>query len=65
MKTIEKWNDNNIQFPRLLHEVDAILRKQDRQNLAKAMGLEVSDIQELFDRANNAFEQIKKDLFTK
>lgn len=52
------WNDNEIQFPRLLAEINAT-QELDLDILAESMDLSVDEVKELFERANNKFEDIK------
>lgn len=58
-----KWDDNRIQFPRLLAEIAAAIEftpEQD-QALCEAMDLEMNEVAELFDRAQAEWDQIKAD----
>ncbi len=54
------WNDNSIQFPRLLSEICACQDDLDISGLADSMDLEVEDIIELLDRSQSEWEKIKK-----
>lgn len=54
-----KWNDNTIQFPRLLCEINAT-QTLDFHLLAAEMDLSIEEVIELFDRADFAWEQIKR-----
>lgn len=58
----EKWNDNNIQFTRLLAEIHATQNDLDLRALAVSMDLSVDEILQLFQRAEIAWEEIKKSL---
>ena len=55
------WDDNSIQFPRLLAEIYAT---QDLKMaaLCESMDLEVGDIVEIFERALIDWERIKDEL---
>lgn len=53
-----KWNDNAIQFPRLLAEIMAT-QEIDLATLAESMDLSIDDVNELFDRADQAWESAK------
>lgn len=54
----QNWNDNSIQFPRLLAEISAVgLTPGQFEELAVAMDLSVEQIDELFERAECAFRQ--------
>lgn len=53
------WQDNALQFPRLLAEIMANC-DLDMVALAEAMDLSVEQLSELFDRADQAWENIKK-----
>ena len=52
------WENNAIQFPRLLCEIMAT-QQLDCSALAESMDLEVDAIKELFERANEAWESAK------
>lgn len=54
------WNNDAIQFPRLLCEIIATQDNLDIQALAESMDLTVDQVDELFDRANTAWESIKQ-----
>jgi len=57
-----KWEDNSIQFPRLLAEILATQENLDYEALSESMGLEQARIDELFDRADAEWERIKEAL---
>jgi hypothetical protein len=63
MQANPKWEDNSIQFPRLLSEICATVdfTKEQMDELCESMDLEISDIDELFDRANDEWERIKSE----
>ncbi len=55
---MNRWNNNDVQFPRLLCEIMA----NEEINLARiaaSMDLSVDEVSELFDRANSVWEQAK------
>jgi hypothetical protein len=58
-----KWLDNSIQFPRLLAEINANVDMSvgDMVALCESMDLNPLDINELFDRADEEWERIKKE----
>ncbi len=58
----EKWNDDSIQFARLLAEINATQNDLDLRALAESMDLSIDEINELFDRADIAWEKVKKSL---
>lgn len=53
------WHDNLIQFARLLCEIRATQDTLDDLVLAASMDLELSDIDELFERAHEVWELAK------
>jgi len=55
----EKWNDNLVQFARLLCEVVAIQEDLDIAGLAESMDLTQEDVLVLLDRANTEWERAK------
>lgn len=58
---MSKWQDNSIQFPRLLAEIIAVgLSEEQWDGLLDAMDLESDDLSELFDRAQEEWERIKE-----
>jgi hypothetical protein len=48
-----------IQFPRLIAEINAT-QMLDMKALCESMDLEPSDVDELFDRAEEEWERVKK-----
>ena len=55
------WDDNLIQFARLLCEISAN-QALDLHVLAYEMELELADVIDLFDRANDVWETAKGNL---
>lgn len=55
------WDRDDIQFPRLLAEIQANIDLTQEQwyTLCSSMDLETDDLAELFDRAQLAWEKIK------
>lgn len=53
------WDNNAIQFPRLLAEIMATQEKLDMPALAESMDISIDELNELFDRAHQAWELIK------
>ena len=54
------WRRDDIQFPRLLAEIVATQPNLDMAALALAMDLDVSQVDELFERADQVWELSKK-----
>lgn len=52
------WEDNRIQFPRLISEIMAT-QDLDLGLLAESMDLTIDEVNELFDRASEEWEIIK------
>ena len=48
------WNDNELQFARLIHEIDAT-QLVDWGEIAEQMDLYQSEVRELVERANEVF----------
>ena len=53
------WENNNIQFPRLIAEILATQEVIDVVALAQSMDLTIDDVEELFERAQVQWEAIK------
>jgi hypothetical protein len=55
------WERDDVQFPRLLAEICATvdISNEDFEALCSSMDLEVAQVNELFDRAQNKWEEIK------
>lgn len=58
----ENWNNDSIQFPRLIDELEAAgaFTKQVYEDLSASMDLSKREISELISRAQNEWERIKK-----
>lgn len=54
------WENNSIQFPRLLAEICACQDDLDLNALADSMDLEVEEVCELLYRAQDEWEEIKR-----
>lgn len=52
------WRNNAIQFPRLISEILAT-QEIDLELLAQSMDLAIEDVEELFDRADAIWQEIK------
>ena len=53
------WEDDSVQFPRLLVEIMATQDTLDMKEIAKSMDLTLEDVNELFDRADHAWGRAK------
>lgn len=53
------WNNNEIQFARLLCELVASNESLNLKETAESMDLEIKDLDELLDRAHYVFEKAK------
>ena len=56
------WNKNSIQFPRLLAELNGQTCGNCRDRVAKEMDITEDELQELFDRAEKEWQQIKEEV---
>ncbi len=56
------WQDNTIQFPRLIAEIIATQDKLDMPALCESMDLTRHQLDELFDRAQGVFETWKQSI---
>ena len=50
----KNWNNNELQFARLIHEIDAT-QLVDWDEIAEQMDLYESEVRELVERANEVF----------
>lgn len=57
----DAWNDNNIQFARLLAELQGVIPRETLEAVAVSMDLTPAQVGELLDRAVTAWEDIKSD----
>ena len=55
------WENNEIQFARLLCELVASNESLNLKETAESMDLEIEDLNELLERAHNVFEKAKID----
>jgi len=55
------WENNGIQFPRLLAEIQATQDSLDMEALCESMDLSVEEVESLFERAQQAWERIKEE----
>ena len=55
------WNNNEVQFARLLAEIVATQDNIDFETLATSMDLELEQVQELLERASDRWEQAKEE----
>ena len=64
MKNKTPWNDNSIQFPRLIAELEAAgaFTPSVVSNLRDSMDLTKQDIFEIVERATTTFDKIKSEL---
>lgn len=53
------WENDSIQFARLLAEISATQDSLNMEALADSMDLSIEEVNELFDRADVAWERIK------
>ena len=56
----KNWKNDDIQFPRLLSELAGLVSLSQLESLSESMDLEVHQIEELFDRAEAVWEDIKR-----
>jgi len=63
-KVIDGWEDNAIQFPRLIAEAQAAgaFTEKVLQDMSESMDLEWGDILSIISRAEEEFEEIKNKL---
>ena len=59
------WEDDRIQFARLISEIVACEESLDTITLCESMDLEEEELQSLFDRAEEVFEQSKRAILKK
>lgn len=54
------WENNLVQFSRLLCELVATNETLQLEDVAEAMDLQLEDVNELFDRAHDVWEDVKE-----
>lgn len=60
---MSKWNDDDIQFPRLLAEIRAVgLTASQAAELCRSMDIGTADLQSLLARAEERWERIKAEV---
>ena len=57
----KNWTDNELQFARLIHEIDAT-QNIDWDEVAEQMALYQSEVRELVERANALFTGINNNV---
>ena len=55
------WNDDKIQFARLLYEIE-LTQDLDYEALEQEMDLDSEELGELFERARECIEEVKRNL---
>tara|TARA_Y100001973_G_C5192886_1_gene332158 strand:+ start:979 stop:1161 length:183 start_codon:yes stop_codon:yes gene_type:complete len=55
-----KWDDNELQFARIIHEIDAT-QDVDWDEVAEQMDLYECEVREIVARANEMFTGVKQD----
>ena len=55
------WNNDRIQFARLLYEIE-LTQNLDYEALKQEMDLDTEELNELFERARECIEEVKRDL---
>lgn len=58
---VTNWDRDDYQFPRLIAEIAATQDKLDIQALCEVMDLDPGRITELFERAHDAWERVKRE----
>lgn len=64
LQTNPRWEQNEVQFARLLCELNAIITMdwEDHRDLVESMGLSADDIEALFKRAEEVWEKAKAEV---
>lgn len=57
-----RWNDDLVQFARLLCEIVATHSEIDYAGLCASMDLDYDEVDELFERAHNSWERAKREV---
>lgn len=62
-KIYSLWDDNSIQFPRLISEAEAagLFTLENLESIGAEMDLDAEDICELIDRAQHKWDNVKKE----
>ena len=55
------WNDDKIQFARLLYEIE-LTQNLDYEALEQEMDLDTEELNELFERARTTIDEVKKNI---
>ena len=55
------WNDDKIQFARLLYEIE-LTQNLDYEALKQEMDLDTEELNELFERARTTIDEVKKNI---
>lgn len=53
------WNNNDIQFPRLIAECWAVLTEEQFKELCSSMDLDAEELTSLFERADEVWQKAK------
>jgi hypothetical protein len=61
MQMSDVWDNDQIQFPRLLAEVNALITDDELSRIEASMDLTTKQVEQLFDRAEKAWERIRMD----
>ena len=56
----KNWENDDIQFPRLLSELASLVSLSQLESLSLSMDLDVHRIEEVFERAEAVWEEIKE-----
>ena len=55
------WNDDRVQFARLIYEME-LTQDLDYEALKQEMDLDAEELDELFERARECIEEVKRNL---
>jgi hypothetical protein len=55
------WNDDRVQFARLIYEME-LTQDLDYEALEQEMDLDSKELDELFERARECIEEVKRNL---
>lgn len=59
------WDNDLVQFARLLSEINATQNDIDFHTLSDEMNCSIAEVEELFDRADAVWEKAKQDTISK